>query len=271
MKRGLAGWTIAALMIVTGALLVYFSHAVPYPELDHVITEIGVALMVAGFLGVTVDLFVKRAITSDAVEAALGYLLPAPLKGEMKWLYDLKILCERHHANVRVDLIAAGWTRVSVRFDRTLVNVSDTEHTFTLGLAIDEWGAPDWKSAIRSFGYQIGEERHEFDESTLIIQHRDGEAVAIKPIECTLKPRGRLTMWAEYEEIRSENDQHLIVFQHPTLNPHVQVSGHPSLNIRSGFSHREKWSSMQLGAGASELEGLLLPHQHIRVRWWPKR
>src|SRR5262245_42968567 len=66
----------------------------------------------------------------------------------MKWLHDSKILCERHHANVRVDVIAAGSTRVSVRFDRTLVNVSDTEHGFTLGSVIDEWGAPDWKSAI---------------------------------------------------------------------------------------------------------------------------
>lgn len=270
MKRGLAGWTIATLMILVGVLLVYFSYAISIRELDHVVTEIGVALMVAGFLGITVDLFVKRAITRDAVEAALGYLLPPPLKGEMKWLYDLKILCERHHANVRVDLIDQCWTRVSVRFDRTLVNVSDTEHKFCLGLAIDEWGASQWKSAIRSFGYQIGDERHEFDESNLVVEHRDGEAIAIRPIECTLKPKGRLTMWAEYEEIRSDNDQHLIVFHHPTLNPHVQVSGHPSLNVRAGFSHREKWSARQLGGSAYELEGLLLPNQHIRVRWWPK-
>jgi len=269
MKRGFVGWTLAILMVVVGVCAVYSAHQWLAGVWVHVLAEFGIALMVAGLLGITVDLFVKRQISKDAVEAALGYVLPPPLRDEMQWIYDQKFICERHHATLKLDL-HDGWVLVRQRFDRTFQNVSSADQDLEISLSVDEWGHPTRPSKISRCGYQQGGTSREYTAAELGVHNPNPHAMAIDVQRITLRPKERATVWAEWEELRATNDAVVAVFKHPTLNPHVEVYADESIDFETGFGHRMKHSARRLGANAWELEGLLLPNQHIRVRWWPK-
>ena len=57
-----------------------------------VINHIGIAFLVAGILGITIELFLSQRLAEDAFKATIGYLLPDELKPEMEWVYQQKTI-----------------------------------------------------------------------------------------------------------------------------------------------------------------------------------
>src|SRR4051812_37749479 len=78
-----------------GLLLVMVAHLHSYSDLlEGLVSEAGKALLVAAVLGYVVDHALKHELVRDAVSAALGYLLPPQLRGEMDWVYGQKVIAQ---------------------------------------------------------------------------------------------------------------------------------------------------------------------------------
>src|SRR5687767_5630101 len=99
------GFVLAALIV--GALLMHYGN----PLFQH----IGTALFIAGFLAGTVDVWLKRDLARNAVEAAIGYLLPKEIQPELQWIHRqqvywvdwklrLELLPKESHVLVKVTL-----------------------------------------------------------------------------------------------------------------------------------------------------------------------
>ena len=64
--------------------------------------------------------------------------------------------------------------------------------------------------------------------------------------------------------------KHITSFHYPTKNPRVTINAPDGVGSRAGFSSREKLAADRIGENTYRLNGLLLPHQHIVIRWWNK-
>src|SRR5438552_16280323 len=84
---------ILVFLVVLGTLLVGVfepTGKLPSKFLEH----LGMAIAVAGCIGVVIELTLQREITRNVFRAAIGYLLPDELRAELRWIYSLPFLCE---------------------------------------------------------------------------------------------------------------------------------------------------------------------------------
>ena len=80
-----------------------------------------------------------------------------------------------------------------------------------------------------------------------------------------------MTTCIEVQEYRHDSDMVFITFAAPTLNPTVVIQCPIVLCPVVTFDHRTKHvDSIKKADGVWQPEGLLLPHQTIRVRLYPK-
>lgn len=271
MKRNAGFWLTLAGVLASGLVAIGIAANFREPY-QHIVSELGAAMMVAALLGATIDFFLKQAITKDAVEAALGYVLPPVLREELKWIYDQKILCTQHHTRFTIRKLDDQLVMLAVRYDRTIKNISGDPYIFDFPLAVDDWGYIEHPSRIQLLGYQVEDsEPVEFKETDLKVRKSPHEICIDDLPSVTLAKEQRITVWAEYSETCRFNDHHVLVFRTPTQDPHVEVIVDEEVDVLAEFGHRGKFSTTRLGRHAWQLHGLLLPNQFIRIVWWPKR
>jgi hypothetical protein len=87
------------------------------------------ALFVAMVLALTVDMYLKKALTKDAVEAAIGYILPRYLQEEMAAIYSNEVVCIDHNQIVVLTELPNDLVHVRARVERVLENISTAKHT----------------------------------------------------------------------------------------------------------------------------------------------
>jgi hypothetical protein len=232
------------------------------------------SLIIAGIIGFSFDRFLKHAITKDVFEAALGYLLPPELKEEMRWLYGNKIMCKEHHQIIDIERIDDAFIRMRVKYDRTFRNVGSSSEDLKLSLGVDEWFHKTEKSKILRFGFIKDGKRTERCGKELITERIDDHLrVNQEDIfnKIKIEPGEEITHWGEYEEIKPVNGDHIFSFLYSTQNPRVTVQiNENEFSYRAGFASRKKMEAEKIGNNVWRFVGLMLPHQHIRVRWWEK-
>lgn len=232
---------------------------------------LGIALVTAFIIAEIVDKFLKRQLVANAVQAALGYMLPPELKEEMQWIYEQHFIAMEHEQIYDLRMNPDGVTvTVHCEATRRLINFTDTAQDIKVGLAVDEWGFEDRRSQILYVTYRLeGGEWNTIPQEVII--PKDG-ALSVEPRPCVSVPKGgAIEVQFAFEEIRRSNDVTDQVFTYPTRHPRVIVKADDALYAEAKFGHRKQAQIIpNRVTGSYQLVGTLLPEQHIVVRWWPK-
>ena len=104
-----------------------------------VMRDIGIALLIAGGLGLTVDKLLRQQLAMDAFNASMGYLLPTQLKPELEWIYKQDIIAEVHRETLEIIPLSDDLVSVQITYNRTLRNISHHKVPYTPLLWLEEW------------------------------------------------------------------------------------------------------------------------------------
>jgi hypothetical protein len=98
-------------------------------------------------------------------------------------------------------------------------------------------------------------------------------AIKLKDRMLHLQPNETVAFHTRVETARRTNDQEVRQYRIPTYNPSVFVRVPSEFAYEVSFGHRTEpraESHSEPGFQRHLLEGTLLPHQAIVVRWWKK-
>lgn len=74
---------IMALVLAAGIIVVFLSYVFQQRIsglLESILANVGIAMIVAGILGLTIDKLFRQQLAEDAFKASVGYILPEELK-----------------------------------------------------------------------------------------------------------------------------------------------------------------------------------------------
>ncbi len=260
---------LLCLFLILGVLgVIVFEHGGPYPFRfgEHIF----MALSVAAIIGLAIDLTLQQQIVANVFEAAIGYLLPEELRSELRWIYNLPTICVQHVQTVKLERIdGTDLIRYRSNVTRCFKNLTDKEVPFGIGVGTDEWFHPGHSSRIVSMSYQIDGESDTGNIAPAHVQKRS-DGIETKTVTVMLGTGKRITTSFEIEEIRRENDWAFITFGTPTANSTVIIDAPSDLVARVDFDHRMKEELTRKGDNTWQLNGTLLPHQTIRIKWYRK-
>jgi hypothetical protein len=226
------------------------------------------AVFIAMVLALTVDMYLKRALAKDAVEAAIGYILPPYLQEEMVAIYSNEVVCIDHNQVVVLTELPNGLMSVRIRVERLLENISTAQHNFNPDIVVDEWLVDGIPCRIHECGYKK-DDGEPVTAQVDSVKPMNGKLPRwiIAPPPINLTPKDRLSFWYDIEEIKRRSDMHVLQFRYSTNSPRVRVDAPPSISWQVEFAHRQN-TKRERYSNVTVLPGLLLPHQCIFVRWW---
>lgn len=257
------------LIMVLGLCLILIAHAEIakdwYGILRDVINELGKALIIAGLLGLAIDSALRQNLIRDAVAAAIGYLLPSPLKAELGWLYDQKFLVEQtfvirlqHKPKDKAVIFHGHYTRI-------IHNKSGEKATPRISGGVDEWFNPIMESQITKCGITY---RGKF---TPIEHKRNITGIGYQCHQkIELEPDDFVQVDMAYSFCAPENGLEILTHNYPITHPVVTLDVSDTIKARVAFSHRSKVvddAPLESGHVTRRLDGLLLPFTDIRVYW----
>ena len=127
-------------------------------ELQAKIAEsLGLALAMAAFLALSVDIFLKRRLASDAVKEALGYALDSDIRDSIRWLYGLSFLCEKSDINVRVVIHDNDMVRLTITTQRKFKNITDRVQKIRPRMEVKESLLTDYPTSMQCRTYLLSD------------------------------------------------------------------------------------------------------------------
>jgi hypothetical protein len=228
---------------------------------------LGEALVVAGFLGLTVDIFFKRELVRDAFEAGLGYLLPEAMRPEVRWIVGQELLCVDYDQHFTLSRQGAD-LRLDIDLLRTVKNVGPKKYEYRPSVVVDEWflGTPSDIDALEILPV-IGSEPIASLAAAPEGCKREGVAVraALKPI--VLDPGEEIRVHWSAHEIKPSNGSYNQTVMIPVCCPVINVDTCSDIDASVTFGNRGEWSHV---GRRWLLSTTLLPHQVIALRWWER-
>jgi hypothetical protein len=242
---------------------------VPFSWAEGPVKELGIALVTSGVLGLTVDTFLKREFARDVFVAAFRYVLPDPLKEEVRRIMNYKILCEEALIVVKISIVdgADDLVKVDMNFERVFRNITQHSERMHGHFAVDEWGFPGHKSQITTCRLEANGKVLDPTDDPAYANRKD--AVGKTTPEIPISPGKTSKSVAGGYEFHRQNGDLQIGFSNPTVNPLVRVE------VPEGFGHFCTFGVPEERVRRSEitpeyhLEGTQFPGQHVRIRWWP--
>ena len=187
--------------------------------LGDVVKEVGVAFMIAAVLGSTIDTLLKIELVRDAFLVAFSYAFPSALKGEILRIMRYRLICDRHFLVVRIEKIDDDTVRVTCETNRKVRNMAPSSEKLRPYLHIDEWGFKQEPSKIM-------ECRVDLEDGKSVVgrqQKTSGSTVLFEGPQVDLKPDKCATLRTKWCELRRSNDSIYITFDHPTIDPEIEV------------------------------------------------
>jgi hypothetical protein len=263
-------WIYLGGLALVGLGLLALTAGADLGEVPHEIgVALGSALVIAGVLGGTVDLWLKHLLLRDAFQATFGYLLPAELRDELTWIYEQELLCFRHEQIVSLHPTEDPQVVIAkMRVRRDVRNVSRRRVLWTQGFFVDDWLHSGHSPRVTSLRFsKLGSDEEpltDFDQDRpqpMVVRARPKGHVELAPGE-------ELTATAEAEEPKRTNDALVFTLSQATRNPSVTVETLTSFEYEVYFGNREQEALRRIGPNTVELPGTLLPGQVLTVRWW---
>ena len=89
-------WMLLGAAFILGLSGAIFAPAFPYPWMQRISEDLGLSLITASILGITVDRALKIEIVRDVFNVAFRYVLPPELKEEIFTIINYRFICDRH-------------------------------------------------------------------------------------------------------------------------------------------------------------------------------
>lgn len=259
-----------------GAFFVFGIIFIVIPHLwnwswDHgIISEIGIALLVASILGFTIDRWLKAELRTDAFLAAIGHILAPEFRAEVARIIGYRLVCEQHFSFVEIEFVEIEHVRSNVlkvtsSSERTIRNKSAYVQPIRNYAHIDEWGYAEGTSKILECILEL--EGQSFTASAK--PSVEGSAFQISTEEKQLKPQQTATLRTRYVEFKNLND---VIYYHytvPTIDPEIEVRAPDDIECSIGFGTPAETIASRYTI-RKKLVGTYFPHQNMSVRWWPK-
>jgi hypothetical protein len=262
--------SIMALVGLLGIIAIFIAGKIGEPFWKSGVEHLGTAIFIAAILGFTIHIWLERQLTEDVFSAAMGYELPDELKEEIRFVYGNRILCEDHSQSMQIEDLKNGFVRVIIGTERMLRNIAQTEQELNISLGIDEWHVKGHPSAFLEIDYKFEnkEKITIFPGGDVEIFFRPEGSLARVKSSIKLASKQTVTVFTKCSETKPINGEHFFHYAYATLNPRVTVKA-PGFNWFVGFAHRDE-PHRERYSDTVTLDGLLLPDQSIRVRWWPE-
>jgi hypothetical protein len=232
--------------------------------------DIGVALMTAAVLGFTIDFWLKRTLTEDAVRATLGSILNPVFHGELRRLFGYDFLCERHFLRLEIVSIPdTDYVRVKGIAERDVKNIT-SQPRFKNSLSwVDDWGIPgEQSSAHCSAQTDTG---MIYDSGPASPPNR--YSIKAETEQISVPPNKTLKLLATFSEVRTRNDHFIVTFRDPTVDPVVEIRISDDLEIDFEFGRSlgpDEKIEVSETIGHYRLRGMYFPGFYMKARWWPK-
>jgi hypothetical protein len=264
-------WRLIAFGL-SGLALVMLPHAWGTYEVlvKESVSEIGKALIVAGVLGMGVDFALKRDLVRDAVEAAIGYLLPPQLRNEMEWVSGLRVIAEQTYHVTLIHKPEDHVVIVRATYDRIIKNVSGETAQVRIAGGTDEWFNQTQESRITSAEYRYFRDDKYEEPIPLPIKIMEAGIAYGSEKKVSLRHDEMIHVSVAYEMVCPEHGMESLTYRYPVENPVVQVEVPPTLKAHISIRHREPahaYKDWQTGYLTSRVNGTLLPHQDVYVIW----
>jgi hypothetical protein len=237
----------------------------PRAWMQRTLEDIGIALVTASILGITIDRALKIELARDVFIAAFRYVVPSALKEELLKIITYRLICERHHWLVQIEKLDDNFVRVTSTLTRRIRNVGASPEKMKPYIHIDDWGFKgepskviECKIALDGGPIVFGKQKPTKSSSILF----EGED------EQLIKPDHYVTVISKWSEVRQSNDSVYLSLETPTVNPEIEVRAPHDLEIARTFGSTS--DKVEHIGDRGILTGTYLPKQYMVVRWWPK-
>ena len=237
-------------------------------NVSEVFEHIGIALIIASVLGLTIDFWLKKQITEDVFKASVGYLLPAELRDELHWLYGQRFLCTQHTQVIQLEPIGTtDFLRLVSSDKRVIKNLTPDQQELDHGLEIDEWFCDGHESQVLEYGWQTKDKKEtafEVKKKGCILDYTPKNKIVLAAGE-------EVAIESKFAEIRKRSDCFVFLSRWATKNPQVEIIAPEGFGFDVTFDTRDGASGVtHIGSSRYQLQSVLLPFQGMRIRWWDK-
>ena len=255
-KHGL--WIVLLLFLIVGILLIL----VQSKGFFH---EVGIAAIIASFLGFSIDIYLQQRIARDAFEGAMGYFLPDDLKEAVRYIGAIDWFAEEFSLTIKLETLPDELVRCTIKVRKYLRNVSPYTNEINSYIHIDDWGHPQ-KSYLISCSIKTASV-----ENNKMIERTDNNGFTLhgETDKFSIYPRDAVECLAEAVEIKRLNDDFHYVLAYCARSPKIYVEAPEELEILAGLNAAAPLQKHP-HTNLYELPGFYLPWQEMVVRWFPR-
>jgi hypothetical protein len=229
-----------------------------------VIRDIGIAVFSAAFLGLTIDWWMRKDFADDVFRASVGYILPPELREQIPWITGHEFIATKTTCKVNIATVSEGIVSIVTEMDREFTNITSVSHPFEAMKEMDEWGKGNLRSEILEC--ELSRPKQPILKHESVIKGEDNLVARTQPV--SVPSKGTVRAFYKTIEYKTTNDDLVYTFLKPSVNPEIHVTIAPQLAYWCRFgNHGEQ---REVRPGLKVLDGTLMPHQYMRIRWWPK-
>jgi hypothetical protein len=234
-----------------------------------IITEFGIAFLIAPILAIGIEQWMTKRIARDVFRAAFSYQFPPDFKDEITRIASHGVICPKHIMMVKLTKLANENISVTVTIERHFENVSATDQSVRAFIWIDEWGIESYPSEIKRCELFNEDGKVIYDTATTKRTDYDNLSFEVSTPNYTLKTGKKVSSLVEYTVARRQNDFVYEQFGAPTRNPVIFITEKPD----------DIEATADFGGGPPapthipyryELAGVYFAPAPMKIRWWPK-
>ncbi len=263
-------WAVLSLMSVTGLTLILVPSLKRWTWDLGIIKELGIAALVASFLGFTIDRWFKSEIAHDVFVATLGYILPQEFRDEVRRITGYHFICDHHRLIITLEKLNSESVRMTVAVERTMRNITSEQQDFHGIVQVDEWGFAYEKSKIIECEVRREEKIVAAFEPTLAKFDSEHQTLLAETAPVSVGTRQSVTINSKWVEIKRTNDDTDWTFNYPTTGAEIQVFAPDDLNVECWFGTAPEIVEKAKYAAIYTTKQTYFPNQRMRARWWPK-
>ena len=254
---------LSALLLVGGGLQWVAQYTPPWS--DRLITEMGVAFVVAAILGLTVDWALKAEFARDVFRAAFSYVIPPEFKNEVAKILAFDFMAERHLWRVQVQKVNDETVLVTCFIHRTVRNRTSLRKPKGGYLQAWDWQFKEGSTEI----LECSAKNEDGVIKSFSKVERTPYQVEARTEEFTVLPNRTVELWSKSEQYRRISGDMYETFLTPALNPEIEV------DISNEFHHEVEFGAVNVTAKEKftnryRLDGVYFPGNFMMVRWWPR-
>ena len=223
------------------------------------------AMLIAGILSISVDLWLKRKLQEDAARDIfhhlLGFSLPDELRRKLQRFVEENAIYRKDVSlTAHAEDTADG---VILTITATATNVAAANTTYQQSLTFEESleGKPIYAS-LRSSTHAF----YALENAALQLKETDEPMLQCwKGDEVPMSRGDQLHSYAKFSVRRARNDFYVLFFGYSLINPTLRITASDTLCITAS-----KDESTQINGTEYFYNRVFLQTDHIQIRWKPK-